>query len=574
MESARQSDKPPEATDMGSACELVEGAAVSRPSHIDAGKPIIRLPDEWEGRGTIAHITDRSLRRFLSLPPEVHHRLQRASAQLTAEQMIVRRRNSPSSGQQPPLATHLLSAVHQYELARFELDNLAAAPPTPPPPPPKERPLIRVRCKPKAEPREIAENPYLHYIITDMSTWSISRSSLELMEEFRITLCRWTLDAVIDRLRLSQPDPQSGPVSVALQCFGSYRSGYALAESEMDLIVVTENLPAQIQRKLSIILAQAFLSHGLAPYLLPSVEDDRSMVLRVCQNPSRKFIDMLEWEYPDLETAEELKTFAVTPLACCRNANPSQHYNIYFDRLEPLLRRTDLLRAYRICDNRVYEMALIVKRWAKARNINNPYHGTLSSYGYTLMLLHYLMNIAYPPVIPNLHKCKRYGSTEDNEETFWRNPRQIAREAARGKLTFNDQSTLSLLRGFFAYYSGPCHDIEYLRRKPRPWFHWKDAVVSIRERCSKTSKNWTTYHKDENGNIHRHLLAIEDPIKRDENVARMVTLLGVYLIREEFTRAFRIINLARPVPGTDLAWQTEAGERCEDLFAERVKRSS
>ena len=52
-------------------------------------------------------------------------------------------------------------------------------------------------------------------------------------------------------------------------------------------------------------------------------------------------------------------------------------------------------------------MGIFVKVWAKARKINTPYHGTLSSYGYVLMVLHYLMNVAKPPVIPNLQHRAR-----------------------------------------------------------------------------------------------------------------------------------------------------------------------
>ena len=66
------------------------------------------------------------------------------------------------------------------------------------------------------------------------------------------------------------------------------------------------------------------------------------------------------------------------------------------------LHNTRLLKCYSLCDLRVQPMIIVVKAWAKNRKINSSYHGTLSSYGYVLMALHYLMNVVQPPIIPNL----------------------------------------------------------------------------------------------------------------------------------------------------------------------------
>ena len=59
------------------------------------------------------------------------------------------------------------------------------------------------------------------------------------------------------------------------------------------------------------------------------------------------------------------------------------------------LRNTQLLRAYSEIDPRVRALAYLVKRWAKARDINSPGEGTLSSYGYILCLIHFLQ-VKYP----------------------------------------------------------------------------------------------------------------------------------------------------------------------------------
>lgn len=41
-----------------------------------------------------------------------------------------------------------------------------------------------------------------------------------------------------------------------------------------------------------------------------------------------------------------------------------------------------------------------VKIWTKKRQINNPYRGTLSSYGYVLLVIHFLTNVKFPSVLP------------------------------------------------------------------------------------------------------------------------------------------------------------------------------
>ncbi|KAG0127477.1 hypothetical protein HOY82DRAFT_672050 [Tuber indicum] len=60
------------------------------------------------------------------------------------------------------------------------------------------------------------------------------------------------------------------------------------------------------------------------------------------------------------------------------------------------------LQTYSRYDPRIKEMVLFIKWWAKRRHINSPYRGTLSSYGYALMIIHFLINVVDPPVSINL----------------------------------------------------------------------------------------------------------------------------------------------------------------------------
>ncbi|KAF2007010.1 PAP/OAS1 substrate-binding domain-containing protein [Amniculicola lignicola CBS 123094] len=221
------------------------------------------------------------------------------------------------------------------------------------------------------------------------------------------------------------------------------------------------------------------------------------------------------------------------------------------------LHNTSLLRCYSMCDPRVRPIVLFIKAWAKRRKINSSYSGTLSSYGWVLMALHYLVNIASPPVLPNLQLAWRpppeiSGMTKALQDTmvqgyevrFWRNEDEIRKSAREGKLTTNNQTVGELLRGFFHYYASPPPN--YGPRQPS--FFWTQEVLSLRTLGgirTKQDKSWTganTTIKNGKEIRNRYLFAIEDPFELDHNVARTVTHNGIVAIRDEFRRAWRIVT--------------------------------
>jgi terminal uridylyltransferase len=222
------------------------------------------------------------------------------------------------------------------------------------------------------------------------------------------------------------------------------------------------------------------------------------------------------------------------------------------------IHNTHMLRCYSLTDPRVRPIVLFVKSWAKRRKVNSAYSGTLSSYGWVLMVLHYLVNVAQPPVCPNLQLALPLPSDAAALEQFfknttiagyqvrfWRNEPEIIQAAQAGRLSQNTQSIGALLRGFFQYYAslsgygyGP---------KP-PQFYWTNEVLSLRTPggiLSKQSKGWvsaTTKITAEKKVTNRYLFAIEDPFEIDHNVARTVTHRGIVAIRDEFRRAWRILK--------------------------------
>ncbi|ORY65506.1 uncharacterized protein BCR38DRAFT_457642 [Pseudomassariella vexata] len=160
-----------------------------------------------------------------------------------------------------------------------------------------------------------------------------------------------------------------------------------------------------------------------------------------------------------------------------------------------------LLRCYSYTDSRVRPLVLFVKHWAKVRGINTPYRGTLSSYGYVLMVLHYLVNVAQPFVCPNLQElAPDPGPTGTEIEgittcrgrnvRFWRDEQEIQRLAGEGVLNQNRESIGYLLRGFFEYYANS----NMMSTIQKTGFDWGRDILSLRTRgglLSKREKGWT-----------------------------------------------------------------------------------
>ncbi|KAJ0354715.1 hypothetical protein COL154_011643 [Colletotrichum chrysophilum] len=168
------------------------------------------------------------------------------------------------------------------------------------------------------------------------------------------------------------------------------------------------------------------------------------------------------------------------------------------------LHNTLLLRCYSHTDPRVRPLVLFIKHWAKVRGINTPYRGTLSSYGYVLMMLHYLVNVVQPFICPNLQSLGPAPPPEGISPTglddsimcrgrfvgFWRDEPEIRRLAQMNLINSNRESIGHLLRGFFEYYAQNGSMSTY----PGRGYDWGRDVLSIRTPgglLSKSEKGWT-----------------------------------------------------------------------------------
>ncbi|GAA6020372.1 hypothetical protein JCM10207_002086 [Rhodosporidiobolus poonsookiae] len=200
------------------------------------------------------------------------------------------------------------------------------------------------------------------------------------------------------------------------------------------------------------------------------------------------------------------------------------------------LENTRLLLTYAMVDSRLRTLVLFLKVWTKRRKINNPYRGTLSSYGYVLLVIHFLAHVKQPPILPNLQRIPPANPSSLEELVYEGHDISFFDDLETLSSIFqtqNGDSAGELLIDFFRYFSKD--------------FNYNHSVVSIRSESGtmqKLAKGWHTDFEFDPELIVRdqHKLCIEDPFQLDYNVARTVTRDGLYTIRGEFMRAFRILT--------------------------------
>ena len=95
-------------------------------------------------------------------------------------------------------------------------------------------------------------------------------------------------------------------------------------------------------------------------------------------------------------------------------------------------------------------LVLIVKKWAYSCNINDSHLGTLSSYNWQLMVIHYLQQ-CQPPILPSLQLLySRQFDAYESVLNYVHLPQACFNTAL---MMTNRQSLGELFKGFLEYYS-------------------------------------------------------------------------------------------------------------------------
>lgn len=233
---------------------------------------------------------------------------------------------------------------------------------------------------------------------------------------------------------------------------------------------------------------------------------------------------------------------------------------------------TSLLRTYAEINPVSRVLAAIIKRWAKARDINNPARHTLSSYGYILMLLHYLTfhqragnGLVSPftgpdgkplkqpngsaPLLPNLQWMDETwpdAPPGTPYREFSSQPKKIIQHPLEDKSFVNtffyrpngpmqlnnlqrvfpgqDLSLAILLASFFRYYA---YDFDYKRHVVS--LHSTSSHGLVEREVKAELDGWRNYSA---------ALTIEDPFETFYDVAHVLRGGYYHRIRREFAVAY------------------------------------
>nr|CCA23494.1 conserved hypothetical protein [Albugo laibachii Nc14] len=288
-------------------------------------------------------------------------------------------------------------------------------------------------------------------------------------------------------------------------------------------------------------------------------------------------------------------------------------------------RNTALLRAYANVDPRVRLLAYIIKHFVKRRRMNCAAERTLSSYGYLLMLIHFLQQ-QEPPLLPNLQTlpeswdgnprcgCKRssqtcplrsphcdlterldemnlpsvqcYKSSTDRSkgsivelvpvETYFFNPfaknvdthaRLKLLEAFGGQ---NDATVGELFTRFLFYYG----------------IHFDSSRKVVSTRMGRTMWKNEKFVQDSPYWRYHSRLSIEDPFETSYDVAHVLKETRHFYIRQQFTRAYvKLAEAAIQGPSEDfddlmdriieqvdtLSFQAKLNAQLDDLREDTVE---
>lgn len=273
---------------------------------------------------------------------------------------------------------------------------------------------------------------------------------------------------------------------------------------------------------------------------------------------------------------------------------------------------TSLLRTYAEITPITRVLSSIIKRWAKARDINNPARHTLSSYGYILMLLHFLTYhkrtgnglvspVAPPggdnshrhqgtprpnPILPNLQwidpswlgqqRGTPYREIFSLPRNLVKHPMEESKrvnthfyrpstpnEGAMLQMHFagQDLSLAILLASFFRYYA---YEFDYKRYVVS--LHSTSARGLMEREVKAELDGWRNYSA---------ALTIEDPFETFYDVAHVLRGGYYHRIRREFAVAYS--KIADAASGRQGAWnkgdlRNMTGEELIEWLCEPIEK--
>ncbi|OJD26092.1 hypothetical protein ACJ73_02530 [Blastomyces percursus] len=183
------------------------------------------------------------------------------------------------------------------------------------------------------------------------------------------------------------------------------------------------------------------------------------------------------------------------------------------------LENTRMIRTYVEIDERVRQLAMIVKYWTKRRILNDAaLGGTLSSYTWICLIINFLQT-RIPPILPSLQerRAKNTNDTDGSGSLFDDDLEKLAGFGKENKLSLGE-----LLFQFFRYYG---HEIDY-----------ETKVMSVRKGTliSKEGKGWHL--------LQNNRLCVEEPFNTSRNLGNTADDTSFRGLHMELRRAFAAVS--------------------------------
>jgi DNA polymerase sigma len=250
---------------------------------------------------------------------------------------------------------------------------------------------------------------------------------------------------------------------------------------------------------------------GSTVNMLGSHDSDLDVCMTLRDNPTGRGVNCVrilkrtcevlkENEHVDKDTIEAVLAARV-PIIKFKYDNFDVDLSMYN---QCAIHNSKLLRTYVTIDERVPQLCYLVKQYAKSCGIADASRGSLSSYAWSLMVIHFLQHTK-PAILPVLQETANWRQKPTfgvNGWNVWFNE-----EFDRTSLDYNDANLTSLFKEFLLYYSE---------------FDFSQYVVSIRTSRSitKFQKNWTYC-----------MMAIEDPFELTYNLSgRLDDAMALYIM--------------------------------------------
>ncbi|CAF1111531.1 unnamed protein product [Adineta ricciae] len=268
-----------------------------------------------------------------------------------------------------------------------------------------------------------------------------------------------------------------------LHAFGSFYNGFGFRQSDLDVCIVFKD------------------QH----------EENTDEVIQVM----RKLLRSMRLNADTFENVQPV-LHAKVPIIRSKHRRLQIEIDISFHNMLAI-ENTRLLKTYTKIDPRVSQLGYMIKHLTKSCDIADASRGTLSSYAYILMVIHFLQQ-TQPPVLPVLQQLSDDPTKKDL---------MLKKCSVWNVYFYEDLSKLNTLWKSENDLSVGALWVEFLRFYTEQ-FNYDEHIVTIRQKepLSKHEKGWF-----------RQTIAIEDPFELSHNLAGGLSVRNWTMIRRVLIRA-------------------------------------